>query len=186
MLKNQLRKSYRDKRTNLSIDTIHNQSLKISNNLLQMNIWSFLYYHVFITIEANKEIDTSYILTLLQGKDKNVIVPKTSSENSLTNYLLTDTTLFKKNKWNIPEPVDGILIDEKQIDVVFIPLLAYDLKGNRVGYGKGYYDTFLKKCNTTVLKIGLSFFEPEEIITDITKDDIPLDYCVTPEKVYKF
>lgn len=186
MQKSELRKAYRLKRENLSLDTIQNQSLKISNNILQMKIWSFLYYHLFISITENKEIDTSYILTLLQGKDKNVIIPKTISNNKLENYLLTDTTVFKKNTWNIPEPVDGILIPEKQLDVVFVPLLAYDLKGNRVGYGKGFYDNFLEKCKPAVLKIGLSFFEPEEEIADISSHDISLDYCVTPEKVYEF
>jgi len=151
-----------------------------------MKIWSFLYYHIFLTITESKEIDTSYLLTLLQGKDKNIIVPKTVSDNQLENYLLTDNTLLKKNKWHIPEPVDGIIVDEKQIEVVFIPLLAFDKKGNRVGYGKGFYDTFLKNCNADVLKIGLSLFEPEEKINDITKNDVPLDYCITPDKVYKF
>ena len=186
MQKAELRKVYKRKRENLSLDSIQDKSLKISNNILQMKIWSFLYYHLFISISENKEIDTSYILTLLQGKDKNIIIPKTVSNNTLENYLLTDTTVFKKNTWNIPEPTDGILINEKQIDVVFIPLLAYDVKGNRVGYGKGFYDNFLKKCKPTVLKIGLSFFEPEQVITDISSSDIPLDYCVTPNKVYKF
>ena len=186
MQKAELRKVYKRKRENLSLDSIQDKSLKISNNILQMKIWSFLYYHLFISISENKEIDTSYILTLLQGKDKNIIIPKTVSNNTLENYLLTDTTVFKKNTWNIPEPIDGILINEKQIDVVFIPLLAYDVKGNRVGYGKGFYDNFLKKCKPTVLKIGLSFFEPEQVITDISSSDIPLDYCVTPNKVYKF
>lgn len=151
-----------------------------------MEIWSFLYYHIFLTITESKEVDTSYLLTILQGKDKNVIIPKTVSDNQLEHYLLLDNTLLKKNKWNIPEPVDGISIDEKQLEVVFIPLLAFDKLGNRVGYGKGFYDTFLSKCNAGVLKIGLSFFEPEEKIDGITKSDIPLDYCITPEKVYKF
>ena len=186
MQKIELRKAYRNKRDNLSFEKIQSQSLKISNNVLQMKIWSFLYYHIFLTITESKEIDTSYLLTLLQGKDKNIIVPKTVSDNQLENYLLTDNTLLKKNKWHIPEPVDGIIVDEKQIEVVFIPLLAFDKKGNRVGYGKGFYDTFLKNCNADVLKIGLSLFEPEEKINDITKNDVPLDYCITPDKVYKF
>ncbi|GMN09713.1 5-formyltetrahydrofolate cyclo-ligase [Croceitalea sp. MTPC9] len=186
MQKIELRKAYRSKRENLSFDTIQSQSLKISNNILQMKIWSFLYYHVFLSITESKEVDTSYLLTLLQGKDKNIIVPKTTSNNKLKNYLLTDNTVFRKSKWNIPEPVDGILIDEKQIEVVFVPLLTFDKKGNRVGYGKGFYDNFLRRCNNDVLKIGLSFFEPEEEISDIGTYDVPLDYCVTPEKVYEF
>ena len=83
MQKTELRKVYKRKRENLSLDSIQDKSLKISNNILQMKIWSFLYYHLFISISENKEIDTSYILTLLQGKDKNIIIPKTVSNLSL-------------------------------------------------------------------------------------------------------
>jgi 5-formyltetrahydrofolate cyclo-ligase len=67
-----------------------------------------------------------------------------------------------------------------------VPLLAYDLKGNRVGYGKGYYDRFLAECRPDALKIGFSYFEPEEQINDTEDFDIPLNYCVTPHRCYEF
>ena len=73
-----------------------------------------------------------------------------------------------------------------EIDVVFIPLLCFDKKGNRVGYGGGYYDKFLTKTKSSCLKIGLSFFEPVDFIKGINMNDIPLDMCVTPEKLYNF
>ena len=104
----------------------------------------------------------------------------------MTNYLLTDNTTIKKNKYNIPEPIEGIEVSNDKLDVVFVPLLAFDKKGNRVGYGKGYYDTFLKTCRPETLKIGLSFFEAENKITDINENDIPLDFCITPKQVYSF
>ena len=72
------------------------------------------------------------------------------------------------------------------MEVVFIPLLAYDKNGNRVGYGKGFYDKFLAECHPNTIKIGLSFFEPEEIISDVTTSDIQLNYCVTPNRIIKF
>ena len=92
----------------------------------------------------------------------------------------------KLNSWNIPEPENGIAISTEQIEVVFIPLLAFDLRGNRVGYGKGFYDDFLNNCSKDTLKIGLSFFEAEANIADVEPHDIPLDYCVTPTKIYTF
>jgi len=70
--------------------------------------------------------------------------------------------------------------------VVFVPLLAFDKSGNRVGYGKGFYDNFLAKCNPETLKIGLSFFEIEEEILDINPKDIRLNLCITPQKTYNF
>lgn len=77
-------------------------------------------------------------------------------------------------------------MDDKKIDVVFVPLLAFDKTGHRVGYGKGFYDDFLAKCRPQTIKIGLSFFDAEDHIEDIYQGDIPLDYCITPNKIYKF
>ncbi|KQC30820.1 5-formyltetrahydrofolate cyclo-ligase [Flagellimonas eckloniae] len=186
MLKHELRKKYKNLRDEFNSSEISNYSILLSNHVLQIPIWDFFYFHLFLSIEENKEVDTLPIMTLLQGKDKNVVIPKITGENSMKNYLLTDNTTFKKNKWQIPEPVDGIKIPENQVDVVFVPLLAFDGKGNRVGYGKGYYDTFLLKCRPETIKIGLSLFEAEESISDIHKNDVKLDYCITPKRVYKF
>jgi 5-formyltetrahydrofolate cyclo-ligase len=104
----------------------------------------------------------------------------------MKHFLLTDNTIIKKNEYNIPEPVDGIEISNDKIEVVFIPLLAFDKKGNRVGYGKGFYDKFLSNCKPETLKIGLSFFEAENEISDVFDGDIGLDYCVTAEGIYRF
>ena len=104
----------------------------------------------------------------------------------MIHYLLTDNTKIKKNSYNVPEPIDGIEVPDAKIDVVFVPLLAYDKAGNRVGYGKGFYDNFLSKCKPETIKIGLSFFPPEEIISGISENDVKLDYCVTPEMVIQF
>jgi len=161
-------------------------SLAIANALLTVPIWDYGYYHIFLPISEQKEIDTHFILTILQGKDKNVVLPKVTGQKSLKHYLLTDATKFRMNQWNIPEPVDGIEVPPDRIDVVFIPLLAFDKKGNRVGYGKGFYDTFLRECRKDVMKIGLSLFQAEDAITDINAYDIPLDYCITPKKIYSF
>jgi len=86
----------------------------------------------------------------------------------------------------VPEPVDGIEVPAEKIDVVFVPLLAFDKNGNRAGYGKGFYDTFLLECKEDVIKVGLSLFTAEDEITDVSEKDIPLNYCVTPEKIYSF
>ena len=161
--------------------------MAIANQLLQLPIWDFSYYHIFLSIPEKKEVDTEPVLHVLQGKDKNVVISKADFETGLlTNYLLTDSTVIKINSWGIPEPVDGIEIPPEKIEVVFVPLLAFDKAGNRTGYGKGFYDRFLSSCKANVLKIGLSFFEAESEIEDISPLDVPLDFCVTPERIYNF
>jgi len=186
MLKNQLRKKYKEKRNTISPFFISESSISIANKVHQLPIWKFDYFHTFLSISEKKEVDTQPLITLLQAKDKNIIIPKIVDGNSLKNYLLTDNLLLKENRWGVPEPADGIEVNEEKIQVVFIPLLAFDLLGNRVGYGKGYYDTFLKNCNDSILKIGLSLFEAEKEIIDIHENDVPLNFCVTPEQVYEF
>ena len=104
----------------------------------------------------------------------------------MTHFLLTDNTKIKKNNYNIPEPINGIEIKSEQLEVVFLPLLAYDKVGNRIGYGKGFYDRFLANCNPKILKIGLSFFEAEIEIFEASNKDVRLDYCVTPHEVFRF
>jgi len=187
MTKPVLRKKYRALRSVLSEDNIQDLSLQIANKLLEIPIWDHDNYHTFLTITELKEVNTDFILNILAGKDKNIIVSKTILNSlSMQNYLLTDSTIIRKNASHIPEPVDGIEIDHNKIDVVFVPLLAYDKNGNRVGYGKGFYDVFLSQCKPEAIRIGLSFFEAEEHIEGVIDTDIPLDYCVTPNKTYRF
>jgi 5-formyltetrahydrofolate cyclo-ligase len=187
MNKNELRQKYKALRNQLSTEEIEDKSLAIANRLLSLDIWEKTYFHLFLTIEEQKEVDTEFILQILAGKDKEIVVSKSDFEtHEMTHYLLTDNTKFKKNEYNIFEPVDGLEVPVSKIDVVFVPLLAIDKNGNRVGYGKGFYDNFLSKCKPETIKIGLSFFEPEEIIDDVFKTDIRLDYCVTPFGINNF
>lgn len=187
MLKKDIRTKYKNLRSQLTEDEIEEKSLALANELLSMKIWDKTYYHVFLPIREMKEINTELILHILSGKDKEIVISKTDFENSrMTHILLTENTKIQKNKYNIPEPVDGLEVPSNKIDVVFVPLLGFDKKGHRVGYGKGFYDQFLSECKPDVIKIGLSLFESEEVITDVFENDIQLDYCVTPEHIYNF
>ena len=187
MTKYDLRKKYKALRQALSESEIDDNSLAIANQLLKLDIWEKSFYHIFLAIEEQKEINTDYILNILSGKDKNIVISKSNFENySMTHYLLTDNTRIKKNDYNIPEPVDGIEIKPSQLEVVFVPLLAFDKTGQRIGYGKGFYDRFLANCKPETIKIGLSFFEAEDVTFETYKDDVRLDYCVTPNLVYQY
>ena len=194
MDKKEARKKSKEARKQLSQEEIEDKSLAIANQLLRMDtvpsgrlVWDKLYYHLFLTIEEQKEINTEYILQILAGKDKEIVISKCEFATlGMTHFLLTDNTKIKKNSYNVPEPVDGLEVPDAKIDVVFVPLLAYDKQGNRVGYGKGFYDNFLSKCKPETIKIGLSFFPPEEKIEDVSANDVKLDFCVTPEGIFEF
>jgi 5-formyltetrahydrofolate cyclo-ligase len=187
MTKKELRIKYKSFRKELSAEVISEKSLAIANQLLPLPIWDKNYFHLFLPIKEHNEVDTEYILHLLSGKDKNIVISRSDFETyKMHHVLLTDTTKLVVNEYGIAEPEDGTEVDVSKIDVVFIPLLAFDKKGHRVGYGKGFYDKFLSECNDGSLKIGLSFFEPEEAIDDVFENDVALDYCVTPTGVHRF
>ena len=187
MNKKELRIKYKALRKELSENEVDEMSLAIANKALTLPIWEKTYFHIFLPITEQNEVNTEFVLHLLSGKDKEILISKSDfATRKMTHFLLTDNTKIKKNQYNIPEPVDGLEVPTSKIEVVFVPLLAFDKTGHRVGYGKGFYDTFLSECKPEVIKIGLSFFEAEESITDVFENDIRLDYCVTPNGVYRF
>lgn len=185
--KKELRDTYKKLRASLSEGDRDQMSMDIANQVLQLDIWKYDYYHIFLPIKRLREINTEYILSILSGKDKNILISASNFETmEMKQYLLTDNTKLLENTLGIPEPIDGIEIPNTATQVVFIPLLCYDTKGNRVGYGKGFYDRFLANCSPEVRKVGLSFFEPEKVTIQSNRQDVRLDYCITPKKSYKF
>ena len=186
MKKTDLRKKYSTLRQSLTQNEVDNLSIEIANRTLQLPIWDKAYYHIFLSISEKKEINTEFLLHILQGKDISICIPKANFKTyEMQHVLLQENTPIKISAYGIPEPVDGIAISPRQLDVVFVPLLAFDTQGNRVWYGKGFYDRFLAQCKPECLKIGLSFFESEPTVL-ADSSDFPLNYCVTPKKTYRF
>jgi 5-formyltetrahydrofolate cyclo-ligase len=152
---------------------------------------SFSTVHTFLPQTKKKEIDTLRIISMIRENYKNtrIIVPRVrTGTRQMEHYLLTLESKLIFNRWLIPEPDPSSSepMETSVIDLVLIPLLAYDERGFRAGYGGGYYDRFLSECRQDTIKIGLSFFDPVDKIQDIDIYDIPMDYCVTPNQVIRF
>ena len=96
------------------------------------------------------------------------------------------STMFANSDWGITEPVGGTVVKPTDFDIVLIPLLAFDKNGHRVGYGRGFYDRYLVKCRPDCLKIGISLFDPVDLIEEVESFDIPLDIAICPAKLYDF
>ncbi|AGC76249.1 5-formyltetrahydrofolate cyclo-ligase [Nonlabens dokdonensis] len=183
-----LRKEFLQLRSTLTEEEIETFSHQIANHSLKLDIWDKSTYHIFLPIRKKNEVNTEFVLHILQGKDKNIVVSKSNFEDgSMFHYLLTDQTILKENEYGIPEPDEhSIEIKESKIDVVFVPLLAADRLGNRLGYGKGFYDRFLSNCKPDVIKIGLSFFEPTSFIIEHDEHDVKLDFLIHTKGVVSF
>ena len=186
--KSELRNTYSLKRKNLSDYQINKRSILISKKLLDIPIWDKEFYHIFLTSKKNNEIETKFILSMLAQKNKKVVVPRLIDLNNLEHILLTQQTILKENSYGIPEPqkYNDKIIFPQELDVIIVPLYIFDLNGNRVGYGKGYYDRFLKNCRDDVIKIGISLFEPVKSISDISRNDIALNYAITSNSIFNF
>ncbi len=181
-MKSALREKYKQLRTTLTGGERESLSLQIISNLLENFKLKSKSVSVFVPIERFYEINT---WSLIKNTPANFYLPVV--QNDVLKHLKYESDKqLKINNWGIPEPQFGIEIEPHQFDFVLVPLLAYDTKGTRIGYGKGFYDGFLKDCSNNCKFIGLSYFEPEEKDIEPYSTDIPLHFCVTPKKIYEF
>ena len=186
MLKAELRKKYMQKRKALSIDEALLLSEKIFKNFIEyFKPSQNQKIHIFIPIEKFREVNTQIFVSYFLSRKIRVFVPKIVDTRLISVEIFADSK-FELNNWGISEPVsdeDSGILD---FDFVITPLLYCDRQGNRVGYGKGFYDGFFEKVSEETKKIGVNYFNPEENIDDVCENDIPLDYLVTPDAVLSF
>ncbi len=187
MIKKDLRNIYKKKRLELTLPQREKFSDLILINFQQIEIPFLHCIHSYVASETRAEVDTSAIIRYLEFSNPGlkIAIPKIE-DATLQQIELTDETGLILNSFGIAEPLSGNKIDAGHTDLVLVPLLAFDGKGFRVGYGKGHYDKFLAQCRSDVITIGLSFFDAVETIDDIDQFDISLKYCVTPHRVYEF
>ena len=192
MTKSELRPTFLQRQRSLSPADAERLSQAIRHLFFEtfaLPLRRFQTIHCFLPIVKNREINTWLIIRQLQRDFPllDIAVPKTDPlTNTVTSHLLDGETVLTDNRWGVPEPQNGPSITPYDVDLVLVPLLAYDQAGHRVGYGKGFYDRFLAQCRPDAPKIGLSYFEPVSEITDANGFDVALDACVTPGKVWKF
>lgn len=190
MNKRELRKLYLEKRRRLSAEYVKEKSLQIAERFFEeFDLEKINYFHGFLPIEKFNEIDTRLIFHRIWFEFAHIetAVPRVDFEkDEIESLKFTPVTELVLNAWMIHEPSHNELFVCDKFDLILVPLLAYDREGSRVGYGKGYYDKFLKNCRSGCLKVGLSYFPPEEKIEDINEFDVKLDYCLTPNETFKF
>ncbi len=191
MNKKELRKAALVHRQQYSEQDCLWMSQKITSAFLESSLFHFdlvNYLHIFLPIEHKKEVNTYPLLDQLRVRYPNIkiVLSKCDFDTStLSHFVFSKEMELKKNKYGIPEPVSGEEITADRMDLVVVPLLLVDKHGNRIGYGKGFYDRFLAECRPDCKKIGFSFEKPIETIS-AESFDIPLDFCITPSEIIIF
>lgn len=188
MTKEEARKAFLQKRLALSEGAYQQLNFQLYNQFFAQIDLSFIKcIHIFLPIESKREPDIWPIIDRIRREFPHVriSIPKVVGDQ-LENIYFEGLHQLKKNKWGILEPEQGVPTPTEKIDMVIVPLLAVDNNGHRVGYGKGFYDRFLAECRIRCLRIGISLFDPVEIIEDMDDLDIALTHCLTPSMLLKF
>jgi len=187
--KQAIRKLYLQKRKSLSPEQVAALSEKIFQNSKKLSFEGVKYLHIFYPITGKQEINSLLLAGWIRSNHPEIklLLPKSDLQNhTLEHIVWEEDTPLAMNEWGITEPENGEAIQPGLIDMVIIPLLAFDKAGNRIGYGKGFYDRFLAECRLGIKKVGVSYFDAENVLFDADEYDIPLDICVTPERIWEF
>lgn len=185
LTKNELRTLYKAKRMALSQDEVNFLSQKLLKNfILQFNPIENQKVNVFLSIKKFNEVNTQIFIDYFFENKMRVFVPKIKSEKIISVEIFSDSE-FEINNWGIKEPISNVA-SNVELDYVLTPLLYCDNFGNRIGYGKGFYDQFFSENLKIDKKIGLNFFTPNEIISDVYEKDIQLNVLITPNKIFEY
>jgi 5-formyltetrahydrofolate cyclo-ligase len=185
--KAELRSYYQAKRTGLSGEQREEMDRLITKAFTGIHLEGITFVHLYYPIAARAEFNTISIADWLRltHPEISLVLPRTNADLSMDHIVWETDTPLLINRWGIGEPAAGRKIHPAQLDLILVPLLAFDQSGNRLGYGKGFYDRFLAGCRRDALKAGVSYFPPA---TKLPADehDIPLDLCITPERIWQF
>ena len=158
---------------NLSIDVKYLSSILRKNKTIGKTIGAYYPY--------NYEIDVIKILENFEKKNYKISLPKIKKNFQMDFFHWSTKDVLEINKFGIPEPTsDKILYPE----ILLVPLVAFDNNLNRIGYGGGYYDRYIKKAKKIkkTLTIGLAYSFQKVKKIQINKHDIKLDFIIT-EKI---
>lgn len=178
-LRNQLKLA----RSKLSSADVEIMSSKITEQLKKATDWDKVQsVHMYLPIESNKEVDTWRLLRWIWSQHPALETSTSiySDSRSMRHVIINENTKFKNDLLGIPMPVAGYELRDMDYDVVIVPVLGFDNRMNRLGYGEGVYDSFLSKY-PNAQKIGLAYeiSRLESIPTET--HDMTLDEIVTED-----
>jgi 5-formyltetrahydrofolate cyclo-ligase len=189
-----LRRAALPRRQALTAAEVAARSQQLGTQLFRhFSVAQWRWLHVFLPLARKNEPDTWPLIHRIWAEQLPVqlAAPVVQPDGiSLKHYELTPATPLLASRWGIPEPVADAATEvaPAQLSAVLVPLLACDRRGQRVGYGGGFYDRFLAQCGPGTLFIGLNVLDEEPVaeIVDVLPTDLPLHACLTPSGVWKF
>ncbi|MBS4804302.1 MAG: 5-formyltetrahydrofolate cyclo-ligase [Clostridium sp.] len=184
--KKDLRKIILNKRNSIDNNTKEEMDREIFNKLINLDLYKEA-KNIFIYLSFGSEIDTKPIIDRALEEGKEVYIPKVYKINKEMRAIRLNTFEdLEKNSMGILEPKDDFnFIAKEKIDLIIVPGAVFDFKGNRIGYGGGYYDRFLSNIKDKRNKIVLAY--NLQIVDNIEAEehDIKVDYIITNSRINK-
>ena len=170
----------KEARSRLSPEEIARYSASIERRLIEV-LDGFT--TVMVYVSKPPEVETRGLIAALNNRGVLVVVPIIERETrSLRLSALPDPGVLVQSTFNVPEPIGHeIPVRPEDIQAVVVPMLGFDSKGNRLGYGAGYYDRFLRRYPHPE-KIGIAFSCQQVECIPADENDIMMD-CIITEKV---
>ncbi len=180
MDKKTIRESGLKARNGLSKEEVQEKSLQILGSLEAQTFFQNSKHVLFYYPHQNEVHTLELIKTYLAAKK--IYLPKISRKGEFEPWLCEDLNQLPLNKYGIPEPSEGMKPPHERLDLIILPGVAFDPKGNRIGMGKGYYDRFLAH-QKGVIKVALAY--ENQIFDELPKDpyDEPVDMIITEKRV---
>lgn len=185
-MKKEFRKKVINLRKQQTFDFISKNSSIITEKLIQMDVIKNA-NNIMLYLDFNNEVQTDELIKKLILLKKIISSPVTIIEDSklIPHQIIDFENSIKVGAYGIREPKDDAspIVDIKDIDVVIVPSVAYDINCYRLGYGGGFYDRFLNNLRDDAITIGIAF--DLQIFEDVPKEshDIQLDYIITESRV---
>lgn len=181
--KQKLRSKVLEKRQQLSEEQWLNKSNQIIKSLSESTAYKNSgVVHTYISMNSRREVCTDNLLTHLFEDKKRVVVPITNfSDGTLSHSEINTENELVANKWGVREPKSINPIEISEFDLIVVPMVAADKNGNRLGYGRGFYDRFLDM--TDAITVGLTFHEFLFDQIPVEEFDVKLDMIITEEDV---
>lgn len=187
MDKAQLRRTLRNHLLEMSEQQRSEKSRKACRNLIATTQFQCA-SAIMMYLSLPHEVDTSDAILHAWQLGKVVSVPKISwqQRHMIPVQINSLETGFSTEANGLRNPTTGVLMPFEEIDLVVVPALGYDRKGNRLGRGGSYYDRFFANEKLKVSRCGLAFAEQVLDSLPVAEHDEPVDFLVTDEGVIHF
>jgi 5-formyltetrahydrofolate cyclo-ligase len=134
-------------------------------------------------VSVQNEVDTRQLIEYALRVGKKVFVPVTQGSGVMGFQEILSLDNLRSARFGLLEPEHdvGLMIEPDDLDLVIVPGIAFDRRGNRLGFGGGYYDRFFERCNATRVGLAYAF----QVVDDIPAEDHDekMDWVVTEDEV---